>query len=283
MSAQADLNYFWDQATAGGVVTNDLQMITSTGGFTAQLLVNLSSGSLQNTSGNDNPNGTAGDSYLGGGWNFGESTGGTPGFLNPLVAGVATNIGGSAVGAPTQGINGGANGSVNAAWLFDLASATDDNGTPGDESDDFLTVPLPTGTIIDPVFLGRINLTDSASGTYSIRMSNSGGDVVQVVGGNITNGVLSQRLAGDANMDGTVNGQDLAIIAANFGGSGQNVLTGDFSGDGSINGQDLAIIAGNFGASSGALPDQNQAAVPEPTSLAILGLGGLILARRRRR
>jgi len=73
----------------------------------------------------------------------------------------------------------------------------------------------------------------------------------------------------------------LAILAANFGSNGQTLATGDITGDGLVNGQDLAILAANFGAGAAALPGQGSA-VPEPTSLALLGLGGLALLRRRR-
>jgi len=56
-------------------------------------------------------------------------------------------------------------------------------------------------------------------------------------------------ILGDLNGDGSVNGQDLAILAANFGSTGQTLATGDLTGDGNVNGQDLAILAANFGAS----------------------------------
>jgi hypothetical protein len=54
-------------------------------------------------------------------------------------------------------------------------------------------------------------------------------------------------LAGDVNRDRSVNGTDFAILAGNFGKTGQTFATGDVNGDGSVNGTDFAILAGNFG------------------------------------
>ena len=65
-------------------------------------------------------------------------------------------------------------------------------------------------------------------------------------------------LPGDANLDGTVDVQDLAILAANYrkqvtGGWTQ----GDFNNDGVVDIQDLALLAANYRHSyaSGVVPD----------------------------
>ncbi len=81
---------------------------------------------------------------------------------------------------------------------------------------------------------------------------------------------------GDADLDGSVDVTDLAILAANWGGPGK-WMTGDFSPDGEVDVSDLAILAANWG-SKGAQ------SVPEPATLTLATLiGGALVGRRRRR
>jgi hypothetical protein len=54
-------------------------------------------------------------------------------------------------------------------------------------------------------------------------------------------------LAGDVTRDRLVNGTDFAILASNFGKTGQTYAAGDLNGDGSVTGVDFALLAGNFG------------------------------------
>jgi hypothetical protein len=116
---------------------------------------------------------------------------------------------------------------------------------------------------------------------------------------------VAYTLLGDANLDGTVNGEDFTILASNFNQSVTSWDQGDFNYDGTVNGEDFTLLAANFnqqvsGAASAGddaaleafaaangitLPTSSQpASVPEPATTGLLALGALgILARRRRR
>jgi hypothetical protein len=116
---------------------------------------------------------------------------------------------------------------------------------------------------------------------------------------------LKYTLLGDANLDGTVNGSDFSILAANFGKGVTNWDQGNFLYSSSVNGSDFSALAANFGqGDSGAdvavssadvaaldafavangLPLPTIGVVPEPASLAT-GVGLLLglVARRKRR
>ena len=104
-------------------------------------------------------------------------------------------------------------------------------------------------------------------------------------------------VAGDATRDGTVNLQDLLVLAHNYGSTGATWATGDFNGDGKVDFTDLMILAHNFNqgianiqipgppapsvtALAAVLPAFAQ--VPEPASLGGAAAAMLMLIRRRR-
>ena len=94
--------------------------------------------------------------------------------------------------------------------------------------------------------------------------------------------VLAPALPGDANLDGKVDVNDLTVVLSHFGKSGMSWSTGDFNGDGRVNVNDLTILLSNFGQTFGAPSGGNLAAVPEPSTLALLAAIGLLACARRR-
>jgi autotransporter-associated beta strand protein len=114
---------------------------------------------------------------------------------------------------------------------------------------------------------------------------------------------LKYTLVGDANLDGSVNGSDFSILAANFGLGATNWDQGNFLFSSSVNGSDFSALAANFGqgdngadavlpadlaaldafAAANGLPQPVIAAVPEPGSIALLcaATAGLLVRRKR--
>jgi hypothetical protein len=84
---------------------------------------------------------------------------------------------------------------------------------------------------------------------------------------------------GDTNRDGTVNGADFAILAANFGKVNRLPAEGDFTGDGAVDGSDFAILAANFGRTTPPAP----ASAPAPALGGPVNLSTASTARRQPR
>jgi hypothetical protein len=91
---------------------------------------------------------------------------------------------------------------------------------------------------------------------------------------------------GDANLSGRVDADDYFAIDARYNHSGSEFgfARGDFNYDGMINGDDYMLIDYAYVAQTAAFPSATTAAiaVPEPASLAIVALGALLCAKRRR-
>jgi hypothetical protein len=89
--------------------------------------------------------------------------------------------------------------------------------------------------------------------------------------------VCEVALPGDATLDTNVDVSDLSVMGVNYGTtSGAVWEKGDFNGDGAVDISDLSVLGTNYGRSY-------SLSVPEPATLALLGLGGIAAITRRRR
>ncbi len=104
--------------------------------------------------------------------------------------------------------------------------------------------------------------------------------------------------AGDASLDGIVNGSDYTRIDNGFNGDLSGWQYGDFNYDGVVNGDDYTLIDNPFNSQGGPLDTSalamvatataqvatSASSVPEPCALGLLCLGAIgLLGRRGRR
>ena len=83
---------------------------------------------------------------------------------------------------------------------------------------------------------------------------------------------------GDFNLDGFVNGTDLALMKNSFGQPGMKYADGNANCDAFVNGTDLAIMKASFGFSA-----PPAGGVPEPMTLLVMAAAGLPLLLKRKR
>jgi len=84
-------------------------------------------------------------------------------------------------------------------------------------------------------------------------------------------------LAGDVDLDGAVGPDDLSVLEASFGSADAGWLDGDLNFDRSVDHLDYLLWKASAGQ---AVPG---AGIPEPATLALLALGGLVVLRQRNR
>jgi len=104
----------------------------------------------------------------------------------------------------------------------------------------------------------------------------------------VTNGNIIVTFPGDTNLDGIVNNTDAVTMARNYGlQTGASWAMGDFNGDGKVTLADANLLQQYYNRSvniNPSVPAFQPAAVPEPATAAIVGIGlaGLGLRRKRR-
>ncbi|MES1213311.1 MAG: dockerin type I domain-containing protein [Singulisphaera sp.] len=90
-------------------------------------------------------------------------------------------------------------------------------------------------------YLPTTPLTSGHSYQWQVQASDNNGPLAQA--SNSIAFSVRAALVGDVNGDGIVNGQDLALLAANWLSSGP---VGDLNGDGIVNNQDAALVTSNW-------------------------------------
>ena len=126
--------------------------------------------------------------------------------------------------------------------------------------------------------VARVTLKDAVYVSYTVM----GFERVEPTRPPITfEGILPAPLPGDASLDGRVSLIDLDILGKHYRQAGDwGWRDADFSGDGMVTLTDLDILGRNYGTDISSEPASQ--AIPEPATLGLLVIGGLVLVRRRR-
>jgi Ca2+-binding RTX toxin-like protein len=96
--------------------------------------------------------------------------------------------------------------------------------------------------------VGLINSVAASNSKYTVGMSNAAALGGSYSGTSLepTAVVVRGTLAADANLDGSVNFDDLLVLAANYNQSGRSFNQGDANNDGVVNFEDLLILAAQY-------------------------------------
>ena len=133
--------------------------------------------------------------------------------------------------------------------------------------------------VVDPATAdGTLSLSNLTAG--AVNSSDDTVDAQAVVDAMTSIEILFEGglIAGDTDGDGDVDLVDLGNLSTGYGTlTGATLIDGDTDGDGDVDLVDLGNLSTNYGFGTAAV-----VAVPEPTSLALLGLGSFAMLRRKK-